>query len=475
MSAGPVLPRLHAFVAALRKNGARTAPHDVTDAARALALLGSQALASREALYAVLSCTLARSLAEAEIFDQVFDLFFGRAHDDEAPLRALRDALVARGVEATRAERLLADLLAKDGADRALLAALVAGDAGRLHELLDQALDSTDFDGLSSPLQVGYFVRRVMTRLGADELEGRLGSAAGGASDRESVALAGAGAEALEHLRRLSRRAAQRELHKRTTVAMRRARLLDRDLRSLESRELDELRALVRRLAARLRARLAARQRHAARGQVDVKRTLRASVATGGVPFHVRLARRRRRRADLVVLCDVSDSVRQASLFMLELVAALADVFGRTRSFVFVDRVGEVTDLFAATRGAGGAGAPDAAIAAVLAGDVVPVSNNSDYGRALRELYAIAGAAITRRTVVVILGDGRSNYRAPEDWVLGELRRRARRLLWLAPEERGTWGFGDSELLRYSRYADAILTVRSAADLARAIDGIAIL
>ena len=135
---------------------------------------------------------------------------------------------------------------------------------------------------------------------------------------------------------------------------------------------------------------------------------------------------------------------------------------------------GEVTGLFAPANGAAaGARATDAAIAAILAGDVVPVSHNSDYGRALRELFAIVGASVTRRTTVVILGDGRSNYRPPEDWVLAELRRRARRVLWLAPEDRGTWGYGDSEMPRFARHADAILVVRSATDLARALDRIA--
>ncbi len=475
MIRGPVLPRLHAFVAALRKNGARSAPQDVIDAARALSVLGDRALWSRDALYAALSCTLARSLAEAEIFDRVFALYFGGDAGDAPIARSLKDALVSRGLDPASAERVLAELRGASGAGMELLAALIAGDAERLHELLEAAVETTDLEGLGSSLQVPYFTRRIMARLGVDELEGRLGAVAGGAGDREGVALAGAGAEALEQVRRLSRRAAERELQKRTVVAARRARLLERDLRTLHARDIEELRVLVRRLAARLRARLAVRQRRATRGTVDVKRTLRASVATGGVPFSVRLARRRRRKADLVVLCDVSDSVRQASLFMLELVAALADVLGRTRSFVFVDRVAEVTALFSAGGGGGRGRAPDAAIAAILAGDVIPVSNNSDYGRALRELFAIAGAAITRRTAVVVLGDGRSNYRAPDAWVLGELRRRARRLLWLSPEERGTWGYGDSELLRYARYADAILVVRSAADLARAIDGIALL
>lgn len=468
MSAALLLPRLHALVTALRTHGVRAAPQDLTLAARALHLLGEDALASREALHAALSCTLARSAEEAATFDRVFALYFGAADGEGAPLRPLVDALAARGVDRQRARQLV-DALVGD-ADDALLAALAAGDDERVHELMSRAVEDTDFEGLSSNLQVAYFARRLMTRLGMDALEGPLGRAGGGAGELEGRALAGAGAELLEGLRRRARQATERELAKRSAAQLAPRSLVDRELRLLDPREVEELRVLMRRFAQRLRARIVVRRRRARRGRVDVKRTLRRSVATAGVPLRVEYARRRRRRSDLLVLCDVSDSVRAASLFMLETVAALSDVFRRTRSFVFVDRIAEVTELF---QGRQAGGTPDAAIARILAGEVLPVSHNSDYGRALRQLHAEVGAAITQRTTVVILGDGRSNYRPPEDWVLGELRRRARRLVWLSPEDRGTWGYGDSEMTRYARHADAILAVRSAADLARALDRIA--
>lgn len=468
MSAALILPRLHALVAALRTHGVRAAPQDLVLAVRALRLLGEGALASREALHAALSCTLARSAEDAATFDRVFALYFGDADAGDVPLRALTDALEARGVERERA-RQLADALV-GGADDDLLAALAAGDDERVRELVSRAVEDTDFAGLTSTLQLAYFAQRLMTRLGVDTIEGRLGRAGGGAGEDERRAIAGAGIEMLEGLRRRARRAAERELAKRSTVPLKPRALVDRELGLLDPREVEELRGLMRRFAQRLRARIVVRRRRARRGRVDVKRTLRRSVATSGVPLRVELARRRRRRADLLVLCDVSDSVRAASLFMLETVAALSDVFRRTRSFVFVDRVAEVSALF---QGRAAGASPDAAIARILAGEVLPVSNNSDYGRALRQLHAEVGAAITQRTTLVILGDGRSNYRPPEDWVLAELRRRARRLVWLSPEDRGTWGYGDSEMPRFARHADAILVVRSAADLARALDRIA--
>jgi uncharacterized protein len=303
-----------------------------------------------------------------------------------------------------------------------------------------------------------------------DHQEGDADDARDDDSDPLDRAAAGAQWDLTERLRRTARRAVERELERRTVARPRRSGgLLDRDLRAVDPAEIEELRALVRRLAEKLKARLIARRRRAARGRIDARRTLRRSIGTDAIPMRVVLARKRPARPELVVLCDVSDSVRQTSLFMLELVAAISDVLRRSRSFVFVDRIAEVTALFAERARSGGAADP---VERILTGDVIPVGASSDYGKALRAFWDAHGASLSRRTTVMILGDGRSNYRAAEDWILGEMKRRSRRLLWLSPEERGTWGFGDSEMHRYARHADAIYVVRTAADLARAVDRI---
>jgi uncharacterized protein with von Willebrand factor type A (vWA) domain len=225
------------------------------------------------------------------------------------------------------------------------------------------------------------------------------------------------------------------------------------------------VRRVVQELARRIRSRIAQRRKRSRRGRLDARRTLRESAATDGVLFRPRMKKRRPDRPELMVLCDVSDSVRRASVFMLELVAALADALPRTRSFVFVDTLVDVTALFRAR--------PEQASADILEGRAVNLSANSDYGRALRDLWRTQQGALGRRTTVVILGDGRSNYRAPEEQILKWVKRRVRRVLWLCPEERATWGFGDSEMVRYARYADAIPGQKSAEDLAAALDRIA--
>jgi hypothetical protein len=72
---------------------------------------------------------------------------------------------------------------------------------------------------------------------------------------------------------------------------------------------------------------------------------------------------------------------------------------------------------------------------------------------------------VDRRTTIVILGDGRTNYFADEAEVIGRLRERARAVLWLCPEGQGTWGTGDSAMLRYAAAATKVLVARTAKEL----------
>ncbi len=458
-----VLPRLRSFVDGLRKNGVRTSPDEAADACAAILALGGEAFASRDALRAALSSTLVKSTTEEPVFHRLFDLHFGFALEGGPLLRgSLLDALVARGMDPARAQALV-DELAEQGE---LMAALLAGDDDALTELLHAALQSTDLAGLQSPLQINYFASRLMTRLGVDDAERALAAAAGRAGGREGDAAQGAFDEALQRLRRAARRAVEVENEKNNLERMRRLR--ERSLEETPFFQLDHIGAartqdLVDRLARRLKARVQRRTKRARRGRIDARRTLRANVGHDAVPVHVRFQRQRRDRPDIVVLCDVSDSVRSASLFMLQLVWALVDLFRRVRCFVFVDTLGEATALFRDARVEG-------AVARVLAGDVVNVSANSDYGTSLRQFRDHHMAALTQKTTVVILGDGRSNYRPPEDQVLDEVRRRARHVVWLATEERGTWGFGDSEMRRYARHVSVVEVVRNLRDLARAVD-----
>jgi uncharacterized protein with von Willebrand factor type A (vWA) domain len=213
----------------------------------------------------------------------------------------------------------------------------------------------------------------------------------------------------------------------------------------------------VRRLTERLLGAERVRRRRARRGRIDPHRTLRRSLRTGGVPFAPARRTRRRDRPRLMVLCDISESVRVASRFFLELMVAAQELFERTRSFVFVSEIGEVTRLF-------GELGPARALARIESGAVVSRAHNSNYGRALRAFEARFGRDVDRRTTVVILGDGRTNYLPEEVASVRALRDRARALLWLCPEGPASWT-GDSAMPRYAAAATKVLVARSGREL----------
>ena len=229
----------------------------------------------------------------------------------------------------------------------------------------------------------------------------------------------------------------------------------------LTEAERSDVRRAIRGLAERLRGAERVRRRRALRGRIDPHRTLRLSLRTGGVPFQPARRRRRRDKPRLIVLCDVSDSVRAASLFMLEFVHAAQELFAGTRSFVFVSELAETTRLFADHP-------PDAALARIYGGAVVSLAHNSNYGRVLAAFEERVGRVIDRRTTIVVLGDGRTNYLADGADVIARLRERARSLLWLCPEGPGSWGSGDSAMLRYAPASSRVLVARTAKELEKA-------
>jgi hypothetical protein len=236
------------------------------------------------------------------------------------------------------------------------------------------------------------------------------------------------------------------------------ARVVDRPFSSLSPDEIEEVRRSVRRLAERLRGAERVRRKRSARGRIDLHRTLRRSLRTGGVPFRPARRVKRRDKPRLVLLCDVSDSVRLASRFLLELVSVSQELFSDTRSFVFVSDVGETTELFRRKT-------PEAALATIESGRVVDRTRNSNYGRALVEFEALVGRSVDRRTTIVILGDGRTNFLPDEVSVVERLARRAGDVLWICPEPPSTWGTGDSAMPRYAAAVTRVLVARTAREL----------
>jgi uncharacterized protein with von Willebrand factor type A (vWA) domain len=223
--------------------------------------------------------------------------------------------------------------------------------------------------------------------------------------------------------------------------------------RALPSGPLQDL-AAVHRVVTQLRRRLATQGREARGSQrhahVDVRRTMRASLQTGGVPVELRFRPKRPRRPEIYVLCDVSTSVTSASVFFLSVLHALHDSFRRMRSFVFVERISEVTGVFDTER-------DFKAVSAAIGRDagVADVSGYTDYGRVWREFLDQVSDDLHPRATVIVLGDARTNGRDPGAAVFAAIAAQAGRTFWLNPEPRLYWNYGDSVIAAYERYCEA--------------------
>ncbi|MGW2486037.1 VWA domain-containing protein [Streptomyces sp. NPDC001606] len=405
---------------------------ETVDAALAAEALG---LADRERLREGLAATLLHGPGQRPVFDQVFDLYFPRrvGGPDSGP--ADREKLRDR----------LAEALA-DG-DRALLARLAA-----------EAVDGFGGYG-NSPGSDGWSAYQTLERLRPQTLLARVRADArardGGSAGFADRLLDDELRRRIEEFRRMVGAEARRrvaERRGRDEIARRAVRpTADRvDFLFASREQLAELRRTVQPLARKLATRLAARRRRAARGTVDLRRTLRSSLSTGGVPMRPVLRRRRPVRPELVLLCDVSGSVSGFSDFTMLLVQALHDQFSKVRVFAFVNRLDEVTGLLDHGRAD-----PDGLSARILAeATLTGWHGSSDYGMALGEFTERYGATVSPRTTVFVLGDARTNMSDPNLPTVRDLARRARRVYWLNPEPQSRWGTGDSAAPAYAELVE---------------------
>jgi uncharacterized protein with von Willebrand factor type A (vWA) domain len=197
-------------------------------------------------------------------------------------------------------------------------------------------------------------------------------------------------------------------------------------------------------------------------GRLDARKTARLASATGGVPFRPVFRKRQDDRPRLVVFCDASLSVRGAAKFLLAVSQAAQRQSGHVRTFVFVRDVREVTLTFEQRPF-------EEAICDIFGGRLIDTSESSDGGGALGALLSHHGDLFTAKTTILILGDARNNGHDPNLPALAELKRRCRRVIWLTPEQRGTWRLAGCDLTRYAVHCDLVATVRTPADLERVV------
>jgi uncharacterized protein with von Willebrand factor type A (vWA) domain len=448
------------FAEELRAEGVAIGTSELNDAFAALAEVEWTApLAFREALAA----TLAKSPEDRRVFDLVFERFFFRAAEGEALRQGVREAGAEGEDEAdgiTGGERIDFDNLREQ-----VLRAIREGDEAALRDLARLAIAAFGRRGQGSGV-LGVDVQRIRRSLGLrSEPGGPLREGEGGIRSDPPEPLTRDQMRRFElHLRRELERA---QIER--TQALPPSRPLNELDRALPSGPLQDLPA-VHRVVMQLKRRLAT-QGHETRGRrrhahVDVRRTMRASLQTGGVPVELKYRPRRPRRPELYVLCDVSTSVTSASVFFLSVLHALHDSFRKMRSFVFVERISEVTDVFERERSF-------KAVSEAISKDagVADVSGYTDYGRVWREFLDQVSDDLHPRATVIVLGDARTNGRDPAAHVFARIAEHAGRTFWLNPEPRLYWNYGDSVIAAYERFCEAYecWTTRQLDDFVKAL------
>ena len=228
----------------------------------------------------------------------------------------------------------------------------------------------------------------------------------------------------------------------------------EKSFSSFTREELEEMREAIDKLVRKLKNIVSRRFSVRNRGSLDVKKTLRASAKYNGVPLDIKYRRKTKRKSRIVTLCDVSGSVWAAARFMLNLLYSLQDCFEKVNSFVFIDHLSEVTSIFEEHE-------INEAIRMVLEKSDLNYDASTDYGETLRNFKKDYMDILTKKTTLIIVGDGRSNYMNPEDAILGQMRERCRRVIWLNPEQENLWGTGDSEIRSYMHHCHEVRQCRN--------------
>ncbi len=420
-------PRIAAFCEELRGEGVPVGTAELLDAFEALGVVPwTEPTDFREALAA----TIAKSQEDRRVFELLFDRFFFRAAEAEALEQGIREERRYDG----------GDRLDLDQLREAIRAAIAEGSDGEMRDAARLAIAAFGRQGEGSGV-VGVDVQRIRRTLGL-QAGNRDAEGDDVQLDREQI-------QAFErHLRRELERALIERTEK--MPPSRPLAELDRALPTSPTQDLAAVHRAVTQLKRRL-ATLGHEQRGRKRASaVDMRRTMRASLETGGVPLRLKYRPKRPRRPEIYVLCDVSTSVTSASVFFLSVLHALHDSFRKLRSFVFIERISEVTEVFERER-------DFRAISEKISreGGVADVSGYTDYGRVWLEFYDEISEDLDPRSTVIVLGDARTNGREPHAEIFARISERAGRTFWLNPEPRLYWNYGDSVMSAYERHCDA--------------------
>jgi len=426
-------------------------PAESIDAMRAVAKVG---LSDRATLRDTLLLTLAKSEDEKKSLGACFDLFFSQS-EPSTPAREVKDA-----GEPNADGQSAGELNGQPQGLSPLTQMLLSEDSSAIAAAIANAAGAASLSDIRYFTQRGIFSGRILEEMGVRRLN----------DDIESLsvtnpALAERLSELVTGLRENVRDTVSQALllyGREDAENLRNEILRNAPLARIEPRQIEHMRTLIRKIARRLRDRYSKPRKRQRRGHLDVRRTLRRNSAWGGVPFLTAWKRRHRDRPKIVALCDVSGSVARVSDFFLLLIHSLHEVISDVRSFAFSGHLIEVSEILESK-------SPDDAMREIMS---KVGFGSSDYGTSFAGFERQWAESVTPQTTVIVLGDARTNNLEPGADVLGRISERAKRVVWLNPEGRMTWGFGDSEMPRYATFCNVVRQCATAQQLERAISEI---
>jgi uncharacterized protein with von Willebrand factor type A (vWA) domain len=416
----------------------------------------------RETFRDSLHATLIKDHQNDGAFHHFFHLFFDT---NTPPMIDLTQELTPE--QAQQLQQALQSLVGDMQALRDLLQQLMEGRPFS-QEQLDQMGQAAGLPMANNPNQENWFNRRMQRQANLDQVRQMIEQL------MEELRQAGMSEEAIQEIRAMMQANAEALAEQLANFAGRsiaenmveqdplpQKDVQDLDFQHLSQDEADQVRQEIRRLAAKLRSRASLRQKRANDGHIDPKRTIRHNLRYGGVPLELQ-HRTRHLKPRVVVICDLSGSMRYMSEFALTLTYMLHDVIAKTRSFIFIDDMVEVTHHFNAQR-------VEQAVETVLRENPRGYYS-TDLGHSLATFRTKNMDAVDSKTTILLVGDGRNNYNNPRIEIADELRRKSRRLIWFCPELPYQWGTGDSDMHLYASKADNVALVRNLRELGRAVD-----
>jgi uncharacterized protein with von Willebrand factor type A (vWA) domain len=433
------------FIRALRSADVRVSTGEALDAARTVAMIGYE---DRALMKDSLACVLAKSEAEKSIHDRLFDLYFSSAPAGSASRSAEAETQESQEDPKDVAERL--SQLAQEGNEQALAAAI------------ERSAEQAGLNDIRFSTQVAYFSQQMVRAMGGEQLQARLLEALQGRTPD-----ADAEAQRLIDVRRTLTMAARERAERAFNIfgAAETEKFRDevaatKRLSAIEAGDMARMKQLVAKVAKRLAVKHSRRRKRTERGLLDVRRTMRANAGVDGVPFNVIWRQKKKDRPKILVMCDVSGSVALYVRFLLLLLYSMKEAIPDLHAYAFSYRLKNVDDILETMEF-------DAAIKKILR--EIGLGSTS-YGQAFSDFKMDHEQKIDRRTTIIILGDGRSNYGDPRLDLFRDFAGRAKRIIWLNPEGRALWGTGDSVIPRYEPFCAQMSHVATLKDLEKAVD-----